>query len=208
MGGDDPIKQVEHYAHALKAPRIRQSAARLADQARDAGWSHEEYLAAVLSREVSARESSGAQTRIRSAGFPARKSLEEFNFDHQPALSRETIAHLGTGTFLAQGHNVVLLGPPGTGKTHCETCVGCSPVWAECRGSASIRSDVRSWLTATRLACHLPVATVCSTSLAGSALAGAGDPKDTLATRRKWVCLGVGYVAAPVGAGPAHLPLA
>ncbi|MFC7958867.1 IS21-like element helper ATPase IstB [Rhodococcoides kroppenstedtii] len=118
MTGEDPIKQIEHYAQALKAPRIRESAARLAAQARDGGWSHEEYLAAVLSREVSARESSGAQTRIRSAGLPNRKSLEEFNFDHQPTLSRETIAHLGTGAFLTKARNVVLLGPPGTGKTH------------------------------------------------------------------------------------------
>ncbi|WP_205879635.1 IS21-like element helper ATPase IstB [Mycobacterium paragordonae] len=115
---EDPIKAVCHYAQALKAPRIRDSAARLAEQARDGGWSHEEYLAAVLSREVAAREASGAAIRIRSAGFPTRKSLEDFNFDHQPALNRDMLAHLGTGAFLAKARNVVLLGPPGTGKTH------------------------------------------------------------------------------------------
>ncbi|WP_280513769.1 ATP-binding protein [Mycobacterium asiaticum] len=114
---EDPIKAVLHYAQALKAPRIRDSAARLAEQARDANWTHEEYLAAVLSREVAAREASGAATRIRSAGFPTRKSLEDFNFDHQPG-TRDMIAHLGTGAFLAKSRNVVLLGPPGTGKTH------------------------------------------------------------------------------------------
>ena len=102
----------------MKAPRIGEAAARLADQARDAGWSHEEYLAAVLSREVSAREASGAELRIRAAGFQGRKSLEEFTFDHQPGLKRDTIAHLGTGVFLTEAKNVVLLGPPGTGKTH------------------------------------------------------------------------------------------
>lgn len=122
---DDPIKSVLHYAQALQAPRIRESAARLAEQARDGGWSHEEYLAAVLSREVAAaREASGAATRIRSAGFPTRKALEDFNFDHQPALSRDMVAHLGTGAFLARARNVVLLGPPGTGKTHCESSSG------------------------------------------------------------------------------------
>lgn len=94
---DDPIKAVLHYAQALKAPRIRESAVRLAEQA---------------------REASGAATRIRSAGFPTRKSLEDFNFDHQPALNRDMIAHLGTGAFLAKARNVVLLGPPGTGKAH------------------------------------------------------------------------------------------
>lgn len=49
---EDPMKAVLHYAQALKAPRIRESAARLAEQARDAHWTHEEYLAAVLSPEV------------------------------------------------------------------------------------------------------------------------------------------------------------
>ena len=59
---EDPIKAVYHYAQALKAPRVRESAARLAEQARDDGWSHEEYLAAVLSREVAAREASGRRS--------------------------------------------------------------------------------------------------------------------------------------------------
>ncbi|TPV47544.1 DNA replication protein, partial [Pseudarthrobacter phenanthrenivorans] len=66
--------QIEYYSRAMKAPRIREAAARLADQAREAGWTHEEYLAAVLSREVAAREASGAEMRARAAGFPARKS--------------------------------------------------------------------------------------------------------------------------------------
>ncbi|MBF6302968.1 ATP-binding protein [Nocardia amamiensis] len=120
----DTAKQIEYYAAALKAPRIRDSAARLADQARDAGWTHEEYLAAVLSREVSSRESSGSEIRIRGAGFPARKAIEEFNFHHQPSLKRDTIAHLSTSTFIDKAHNVVLLGPPGTGKTHLSIGLG------------------------------------------------------------------------------------
>ena len=112
-------QQLDYLARALKAPRIREAASRLADQARDAGWSHEEYLAAVLDREVAARDSSGARLRIQAAGFGAIKTVEDFIFDHQPALKRDTIAHLATGTFLAKAENVVLLGPPGTGKRDC-----------------------------------------------------------------------------------------
>ncbi|MFE5790858.1 ATP-binding protein [Rhodococcus erythropolis] len=104
MADTDSLKDIEHYTQALKAPRIRESAARLAEQARSDAWSHEDYLAAVLSREVTARQSSGSQTRIRSAGFPTRKSLEEFNFDYSPSLSRETVSHLGTGVFLTQAY--------------------------------------------------------------------------------------------------------
>ena len=120
----DITKQIDYLTRALKAPRIREAATRLADQARDAGWSHEEYLAAVLDREVSARDASGAQLRIRAAGFGTAKTIEDFVFDHQPALKRDLIAHLATGTFLATASNVVLLGPPGTGKTHLAVGLG------------------------------------------------------------------------------------
>jgi IstB-like ATP binding protein len=56
--------------------------------------------------------------------FTARKSLEEFDFDHARGLKRERIAHLGTLDFVAARENVVFLRPPGVGKTHCET--GCA----------------------------------------------------------------------------------
>jgi len=84
----EAVKQITYLASALKAPRISEAATRLADQARDAGWTHEDYLAAVLEREVSARNASGAQLRIRAAGFAAIKTLEDFDFDAQPAISR------------------------------------------------------------------------------------------------------------------------
>jgi len=132
----ETTKQIEYLSRALKAPRIREAAARLGDQARDASWTHEEYLAAVLSREVSAREGSGAELRIRAAGFPARKSLEDFDYDHARGLKRQTIAHLGTLDFVTAKENVVLLGPPGTGKTHCETPVG--PPGRPGAGNASV----------------------------------------------------------------------
>ena len=50
--------------------------------------------------------------------FPARKTIEEFDFDHQRSLKREVIAHLGTLGLRPGKENVVFLGPPGTGKTH------------------------------------------------------------------------------------------
>jgi DNA replication protein DnaC len=113
----DVSKHLRYLASALKAPRILEAAARLADQARDSGWSFEDYLAAVLEREVSARNASGADQRIRHAGFGARKTLDDFDFDAQAAV-RQQVAALASGGFLAEARNVVLLGPPGTGKTH------------------------------------------------------------------------------------------
>jgi DNA replication protein DnaC len=106
---------------ALKAPTLRESIPRLAERAREQSWTFEEFLAACLQREVSARESHGGEGRIRAARFPARKSLEEFDFDHARGLKRDLIAHLGTLDFITAKENVIFLGPPGTGKTHLAT---------------------------------------------------------------------------------------
>jgi DNA replication protein DnaC len=114
----DLTAELMFLTRALKAPTLRTSVARLAERARTEGWSHEEFLAACLGREVAAREAHGGEGRIRAARFPARKSLEEFDYDHARGLKRETIAHLGTLDFVTARDNVVFLGPPGTGKTH------------------------------------------------------------------------------------------
>jgi DNA replication protein DnaC len=77
----DLTAELAFLTRALKAPTLRQSVARLAERAKAEGWSHEEFLAACLQREVAAREAHGGEGRIRQARFPARKSLEEFDFD-------------------------------------------------------------------------------------------------------------------------------
>jgi DNA replication protein DnaC len=96
----DVTAELVYLTRALKAPALRDAAGRLAERARAEGWSHEEFLAACLQREVAARESYGGEGRIRAARFPARKSLEEFDFDHARGLKRELVPHLGTLDFV------------------------------------------------------------------------------------------------------------
>jgi DNA replication protein DnaC len=117
----DLAAEIAFLTRALKAPTLREAVPRLAERARAESWTHEEFLAACLQREVAAREAHGGEGRIRAARFPARKSLEEFDFDHARGLKREAIAHLGTLDFVTARENVVFLGPPGTGKTHLAT---------------------------------------------------------------------------------------
>src|SRR5215207_7672472 len=74
-------------------------------------------LAASIDR-LATRQDHGGEGRIRAARFPACKTLEDFDYDHQRSLKRDTVLHLGTLDFIDERANVVFLGPPGTGKTH------------------------------------------------------------------------------------------
>lgn len=156
--------EIVFLTRSLKAPTLREAVGRLAERARSESWTYEEFLAACLQREVSARESHGGEGRIRAARFPARKSLEEFDFDHARSLRRETIAHLGTLDFIVARDNVVFLGPPGTGKTHCETA-STVPTGTDVRIGPAGRGMTRmthwlAWGDASLWIClHLPAGT-------------------------------------------------
>ncbi|WP_405800631.1 IS21-like element helper ATPase IstB [Streptomyces sp. NBC_01506] len=79
---------------------------------------------AVKSASASPSGGPGAESRIRAAGFPAPKALEDFDHDYPRSLDREAVAMLGKLDFITAKENVVLLGPPGTGKTHLAVAIG------------------------------------------------------------------------------------
>src|SRR3954452_8346392 len=119
-----PTSELAHLFRALKAPAAARALPKLADRAREEDWSFEQFAATLLKTEIDSRDSHGGQARIKAARFPARKTVEEFDFAFQASLRRETIVHLGQLDFLHGRENVVLLGPPGTGKTHLSIALG------------------------------------------------------------------------------------
>ena len=113
-----PSSELAHLFRALKAPAAAKALPNLAERARQEEWSYEQFAATLLKTEIDSRESHGGQARIRAARFPAHKTLEEFDFSFQRSVKKTEVLHLGQLDFLHGRENVVLLGPPGTGKTH------------------------------------------------------------------------------------------
>jgi DNA replication protein DnaC len=113
-----PTSELAHLFRALKAPAAARALPKLADRARQEEWSYEQFAATLLKTEIDSRDSHGGQARIKQARFPAHKTLEEFDFSFQRSIKKTEVLHLGQLDFLTGRENVVLLGPPGTGKTH------------------------------------------------------------------------------------------
>src|SRR5438552_9002188 len=116
--------ELAYLFRALKAPAAARSLPKLADRARAEEWSYEQFVQTLLETEVSARDSHGGEARIRQARFPARKTLEEFDFTFQRSVKKQVIEHLGQLDFLHAKDCIVALGPPGTGKTHIAIALG------------------------------------------------------------------------------------
>src|SRR3954465_4919298 len=141
---DGMPSMIAYLTRVLKTPTIGRLWEELAGQARDENWSHEEYLAALLQRQVADRESKGTIMRIRTAHFPTVKTLEDFNLDHLPSLRRDVLAHLATSTYVAKAENVILLGPPGLGKTHLAIGLGVKATQA---GQSRLFHTTQTWTT-------------------------------------------------------------
>jgi DNA replication protein DnaC len=90
----------------------------LLDEARQQQVSYEAFLLHALSTEVAGRQQRALERRIRAAHLPRQASLDTFDFSFQPTVSERLVRELAGLTFVETATNVVLLGPPGVGKTH------------------------------------------------------------------------------------------
>lgn len=118
------LERIALASERLHLPDLPGIVAALAEDAAAAEVSLTDFVDAVLAAQVEASDRRATETVMRLASFPMRKSIEEFDFSFQPSVNRKQVLELSGCAFVERAENVVLLGPPGVGKTHLAIALG------------------------------------------------------------------------------------
>jgi DNA replication protein DnaC len=114
----------------LKMDHLDAQLEAVCEQAAQRDLDYREFLTRALETEWQGRYQRGIETRLRQSRFPWVKTLEQFDFDFQPSLDKRQVRELAGLSFVERAHNVVILGPPGVGKTHLAVALGVKAVEA------------------------------------------------------------------------------
>ena len=114
----------------LKMDHLEAQLDTVCEQAAERELDYKSFLSQALGAEWQGRYQRGIETRLRQSRFPWTKTLEQFDFDFQPSLDRRQVRELAGLSFVERAHNVVILGPPGVGKTHLAVALGVKAVEA------------------------------------------------------------------------------
>ncbi|GLV53312.1 ATPase AAA [Dictyobacter sp. S3.2.2.5] len=104
--------------HQLHLTSLEVALPQLLQEASTQQWTYETLLQRALTTELEGREQKAIARRLKAARLPSAKTLEGFDFSFQPSLSERRLRELADLSFVRTCTNIVLLGPPGTGKTH------------------------------------------------------------------------------------------
>lgn len=115
---------LKQHLTALGLPTIKAECEQAARECASANVDHLGFLLRLCEREVADRSRRATERRIKAARFPQVKSLDDFDFTAQPSLNRPLILELARGEYLDRRESVILVGNPGTGKTHVASGLG------------------------------------------------------------------------------------
>jgi len=120
--------RVQGYLTRLKLARIQDYLDPLAEEATKKDWTYLEFLDQLLETEITARYERDVTMKTKLAHFPFLKTIDQFDFEFQPSINERQVRDLTTLRFVANGENLLLLGPPGVGKTHLAISLGVAAI--------------------------------------------------------------------------------
>lgn len=116
--------EIKELATELKLSYIRENYKNLIHEAKQTNMTYESFLTEFLDRELIKRRSNGIERRIRNAKFTNKKFLEDFDKSKYELELIRKFEYLEDLNFIENNENVILMGTPGSGKTHFATALG------------------------------------------------------------------------------------
>ena len=116
--------QLSGLMEKLKMDHMASQLESVCEQASKKDLSYKEFMTQALEVEWRGRHLKGVESRLSQARFPWLKTLEQFDFSFQPSIDRKVVSELAGLSFVERAENLILLGPPGVGKTHLAIALG------------------------------------------------------------------------------------
>ena len=136
MSAEASTLLLEHHLKVLKLPTFVREHKSVAAVCAQEGCDYPTFLLRLAERELIDRERRAAERRIREARFPVVKTIDTFDFQAQPSINQVLVRELiQSGEYMARRENILLVGNPGTGKTHLATALG----FAACAQGRKVR---------------------------------------------------------------------
>jgi len=124
MDMEDINEKIEHYSRQLRLPGFRKNYQSLQEEMSGDKMDYNGYLGKLLEMEYQERIERRKKLRVKLAGFPELKYLQELSLDDLPKDVQEKLPALRSLDFIKNGQNIILSGNPGTGKSHVATGLG------------------------------------------------------------------------------------
>ena len=158
------LERLQEHLQRLRLFQSRERLEALLQEATGKELSYADFLDQVLTEEVASKTAKHVTMRTQLARFPFVKGLDAFDFNYQPSLDKKQLQTLSSCHFIEHGENLVILGPPGVGKTHLAVGLGLKAIEHGYRvlftTAATLITSLTRALTEGRLEDRLKVYTV------------------------------------------------
>ena len=120
----EKLELIKDYAKSLNLNYLRINANKIIENADIGSTSYQDLLLSVLENEVGLKDKKAQERRLKYAGFPLVKRIEDFDFKFQKSITQKQVNSLAEMEWLERMYNLIFLGPPGVGKSHLAVSLG------------------------------------------------------------------------------------
>lgn len=120
----EKLELIKDYAKNLNLNYLKINANKVIEKADLGSTSYQDLLLSILENEVALKDKKAQERRLKYAGFPVVKRMEDFDFTFQKSITQKQVNRLAEMEWIERMYNLIFLGPPGVGKTHLAVSLG------------------------------------------------------------------------------------